>query len=98
MVTDFRRAGPLADQFGAAATLYKMLTDCFLHDAGNTAALLDCIRTEDVVPLSQRRPGLPAALTDAIHRALDRQPGRRFPTVSHLRDVLLPYADGAGSA
>src|SRR5262245_50989334 len=26
MVTDFRLAGPLADQFGAAATLYHMLT------------------------------------------------------------------------
>jgi serine/threonine-protein kinase len=98
MVTDFRRAGPLADQFGAAATLYNMLTACHLHDAVNTAQLLDCIRTQNVVTLSRRRPGLPVELSDAIHRALHHQPSRRFPTVRHLRDVLLPYAEGTGNA
>jgi serine/threonine-protein kinase len=94
MVTDFRRAGPLADQFGAAATLYNLLTARHLHDTDNVLQLLDCIRTRDATPLSQRRSGLPVELTDIIHRALDREPRRRFPTVSYLRDVLLPYADG----
>jgi hypothetical protein len=75
-----------------------MLTSCHLRDAVNTAQLLDCIRTQNVIPLSRRRPGLPVALTDAIHRALDHQPSRRFPTVRHLRDVLLPYAEGAGNS
>jgi hypothetical protein len=98
MVTDFRRAGPLADQFGAAATLYNMLTACHLHDAVNTAQLLDCIRTQDVVALSRRRPGLPVELTDVIHRALHLQPSRRFPTVRHLCEVLLPFAEVAGNA
>jgi serine/threonine-protein kinase len=97
MVTDFRRAGPLADQFGAAATLYNMLTSCPLHDAENVPELLDCIRSQDVVPLRRRRPGLPEELTDTVHRALDRHPARRFPTVRHLHDVLLPLADGACS-
>jgi serine/threonine-protein kinase len=96
MVTDFRKAGPLADQFGAAATLYNLLTGRSLHDHDNAAELLECIRTRDPIPLSQHRPGLPVALTEAIHRALDREPRRRFPTVRHLRDVLLPFADGAG--
>ena len=93
MVSDFRLAGPLADQYGAAATLYKLLTACHPHNAVNTVQLIDCIRTQDAVPLDQRRAGLPAALTDAIHRALARQPGRRFPTVQMLRDTLLPFSD-----
>jgi hypothetical protein len=97
MVTDFRQAGPLADQFGAAATLYHLLTGLPLHEADDAEQLLACIRTRDVIPLSGRRPDLPVALTDAIHRALDREPRRRFPTVSHLREVLLPWADGAGA-
>jgi hypothetical protein len=96
MVTDFRRAGPLADQFGAAATLYNLLTGGPLHDSDNAVELLDCIRMQDAVPLGWRRPELPVALTDVIHRALDRDPRRRFPTVRDLRDALLPYADGVG--
>jgi eukaryotic-like serine/threonine-protein kinase len=96
MVTDFRRAGPLADQYGAAATLYNLLTGGGLHDSDNVVELLDCIRMRDPIPLSRRRPGLPVALTAVIHRALDRDPRRRFPTVRHLHEALLPYADGAG--
>jgi serine/threonine-protein kinase len=97
MVTNFRVAGPLADQFGAAATLYNLLTASPLHDHDSTVELLECVRTRDPVPLSRRRPGLPAALTNAVHRALNREPSRRFPTVRHLHDVLLPFADGAGN-
>jgi hypothetical protein len=96
MVTDFRGAGPLADQYGAAATLYHLLTRRPLHDSGNAVELLDCIRTRDPVPLGRRRPGLPVPLTDVIHRALNRDPRRRFPTVRDLQEALLPYADGAG--
>jgi serine/threonine-protein kinase len=92
MVTDFRRAGPLADQFGAAATLYHLLSGSQLHDAANAVQLLDCIRTRDAIPLGSRRAGLPAALTEAVHRALEREPRRRFPTIRHLHDALTPYA------
>jgi serine/threonine-protein kinase len=93
MVKDFRRAGPFADQYGAAATLYTLLTGCHLYDADNAVQLLDYIRTRDAVPLQQRRAGLPVGLTAAIHRALDREPGRRFPNVRSLCDALLPYVD-----
>jgi serine/threonine-protein kinase len=92
MLTDFRRASPLADQYGAAATLYNLLTGCYLHDAGNAVQMLDRIRTADAVPLGQRRPGLPAELVSAIHRALDREPRLRFPTVGALRAALSPFA------
>jgi hypothetical protein len=93
MVSDFQRAGPLADQYGAAATLYNLLTACHLHDADNGVKLLDSIRNRDPVPLEQRRAGLPSGLTNAIHQALSREPRLRFPTVQVLRDALLPYAD-----
>jgi serine/threonine-protein kinase len=94
MVTDFRRAGPLADQYGAAATLYNLLTRRGLHDCENVLDLLDHVRARDPVPLERRRAGLPAGLAGIVHRALDRDPRQRFPTCRHLRDELLPYADG----
>jgi serine/threonine-protein kinase len=92
MLTDFRLAGPLSDQYGAAATLYNLLTDGFLHDANNAVQMLDCIRHCDAVPLEQRRPELPAELAAAIHRAVNREPRLRFPTVGALRTALAPYA------
>ncbi len=92
MVTDFRQAGPLADQYGAAATLYNLLAACYPHDAENALQMIDFIRTRDAVPLAQRRADLPEPLTAAVHRALDRDPRRRFPTVQALHDRLAPYA------
>jgi hypothetical protein len=92
MVTDFLRAGPFADQYGAAATLYNLLTRCYLHDAANVPQMLVCIRTCDAVPLGQRRAGLPEGLVQAVHRALDREPRLRFPTVRDLHAALSPYA------
>jgi hypothetical protein len=93
MLTDFRRAGLLADQYGAAATLYNLLTGCYIHDAANAVQMLDRIRSADAVPLGQRRPGLPDDLVAAIHRALDREPRLRFPTVGSFRVALSPFAD-----
>jgi serine/threonine-protein kinase len=93
MVSDFRRAGPLADQYAAAATLYNLLTGCHVHDAGNAVQMLDRIRTCDAVPLGRRRAGLPDGLVSAVHRALEREPRLRFPTVHALHATLAPYAD-----
>src|SRR5262249_251887 len=93
MVTDFRRAGPLADQYGAAATLYCLLAGYPPHHEATVAARLDSIRTRDAVPLGGHRAALPGPLPTAIQRAVDRDPRRRFPTVQALREALLPYAD-----
>lgn len=92
MLIDFRLAGPLADQYGAAAMLYNLLADRHHHDARNAIELLVCIRDRDAVPLCQRRSGLPEGLVNVIHRALDREPRLRFPTIHALRAELLPYA------
>jgi serine/threonine-protein kinase len=93
MVNDFRRAGPPADQYGAAATLYNLLTASHPHTADDPVRLVHSIRNRDATPLEQHRSSLPVGLTGAVHRALERDPRRRFPTVSALRDALSPYAD-----
>ena len=81
MVTDFRRAGPLADQYGAAATLYHLLSGCPLHDTNNAVVLLDMICSRDPVPLGAR-PEFPAALCEAVHRALRRERWLRSPPLA----------------
>src|SRR5690606_2162310 len=81
-VLDCRGAGPLADQYGAAATLYTLLTNHHLHDVTRPIELLDCIRNNDPVPLLHRRPDLPGELATVVHRALERDPRHRFPTIT----------------
>jgi hypothetical protein len=90
-VSDFRGAGPLADQYGAAATLYNILTNHLPHEALTTVELLDCIRHKDAVRLRQRRADLPEELEKVVHRALERDPRHRFPTITAFHDALRPF-------
>jgi serine/threonine-protein kinase len=91
-VIDFRGAGPLADQYGLAATLYNLLSNRLPHEAANALELLDRIRHSDPVPLSCRRAGLPDGLEAVIHRALARDPRQRFPTITTFHQALQPFA------
>ncbi|HZT81488.1 MAG TPA: FHA domain-containing serine/threonine-protein kinase [Gemmataceae bacterium] len=96
-LTDFHRAGPAADQYSAAATLYNLLTGRYVHDL---EGLADYQRLKQViegkpVPVGQRGRDLPAGLAAAIDRALAREPRRRFADVAEFRAALLPFAEGA---
>jgi serine/threonine-protein kinase len=97
-ITSFREARPPVDQYAAAATLYNLLTGQFIHDfpAANHLRLLRILQ-EDPVPLRMRRPEVPEALATIIHRALAREPERRFAGVEQFRQALVPFRDGAGS-
>jgi serine/threonine-protein kinase len=92
-ITDYRNVSPAADQYSAAATLYRLLAGTHVYDqTGDVAARIDRILREEPVPLRARRPDLPAALAEAVHRALAREPQDRFPDVRLFRRALLPCA------
>jgi serine/threonine-protein kinase len=92
-VTHYRQVKPTADQFSAAATLYKMLTNQFIHDlpkdAGGQIAL---IVTATPVPINERRPDIPKKLAEVIHKALSREPEERYPDVLAFRQELKRFA------
>jgi serine/threonine-protein kinase len=95
-ITHFREVLPPADQYGAAATLYYLLTGCPPYDLPRQShQQFLMILNEDPVPITQHRPELPAALVQIIHRALTRDPPRRFPDVATFRKVLEPHRDPA---
>ena len=91
-VTDFRGVRPAADQYSAAATLYHLLTGAYIFDGTDTRELFRKMLTEEPVPLRSRRADLPPALADVVHRALARQPERRFADVAAFGRALLPFA------
>lgn len=90
---NFRTVKPAADQYSAAATLYHLLTGAYTYDCdGGVAAQLKLLLFQDPVPIRSRRPDLPEGLATAIHRALAREPGARFPDAKAFRSALLPFA------
>jgi serine/threonine-protein kinase len=92
-VTHYRRVRPPADQYAAAATLYRLLTGHFTHDfPKDLGAQLALLVTGEPVPIAARRPDLPPGLAAVIHRALSREPADRFPDVLALRKELTRFA------
>jgi serine/threonine-protein kinase len=86
---NFREAKPPADQYGAAATLYNLLTGKFLYDMpGTLLEVMSIMLHEGPVPLTARRRDLPAGLAAVVHRALAREPAERFPDVRAMRRAL----------
>jgi len=78
-VTHYREVKPSADQYSAAATLYKLLTDQYARDLPkDVGAQLALIVTTDPLPITNRRPEIPAKLTEVIHR----------PSAENLRPAI----------
>ncbi len=92
-VTHYRLVKPAADQYAAAATLYKLLTDKYIHDfpkdIGSQLALLV---VREPVPIADRRPGIPPGLAAVIHKAMSRDPVDRYPDVKAFRIELKKFA------
>jgi serine/threonine-protein kinase len=89
---DSRSAGAPADLYGAAATLYFFLTGRPPHDFSSRRDPYTVILEEDVTPLHERVPDIPARLAAVVHRALARDPDQRFPSATDMRNALLPFA------
>jgi serine/threonine-protein kinase len=89
----FRDAKPPADQYSAAATLYNLLTGKYIFDSQRFSLHpVAMILEGETVPIQRRLPKIAPALAEAIHRALARDPARRFPSVLEFREALLPFA------
>lgn len=82
-----QRAGPAADVFSLALTIYECLSGHHPHLRDGPAATARAIG-EPVTPLGELRSDLPEELTDAIDAALDPDPELR-PLASELESSLL---------
>jgi serine/threonine-protein kinase len=92
-ILHFREASPHVDQYGAAATLYHMISGRPTHPLQTDFRKhLLAILQDDVEPIARHVPNLPQALEQAIQKALARRPEDRFANVREFRDALLPFS------
>ena len=91
-ITNFRQVKPAGDQYAAAAMLYNLLTDQYIFDLPDEyQARMSMILEEEPVPIRARSPEIPEALAAIIHRALAKEPAKRFRDVCTLRSALMQW-------
>jgi serine/threonine-protein kinase len=88
-ITSFRDARPPADQYGAAATLYHILTASTVFDLPDVReeAFLMILEGKQV-PIRRRCRDVSEELAKIIHRGLHRDPRKRFPDASAMKATL----------
>jgi serine/threonine-protein kinase len=91
-ITNFREAKPAADQYAAAATLYNLLTGCDVYDfpKKKERAFLMVLEREPV-SIRERMPEVPLDLAKIIHRALKKDPEKRFANTKAMRMAFLKF-------
>ncbi|MCC6876435.1 MAG: serine/threonine protein kinase [Sandaracinaceae bacterium] len=77
-----------ADLWSAAAVLFHVLAGRPPFEEEHIGRLLMKIVRERAPSLASLRPDLPAAVTDAVDRALDPDPAKRFPSARALATAL----------
>jgi len=93
-ITRYRDVSPLADQYSAAATLYRLLTGHYVLDFEGVPSekQLTKILFDPAVPIRRRGRDIPERLADVIHQALAKEPAERFPNAAAFRAALMPFA------
>ncbi|MBQ7695106.1 MAG: serine/threonine protein kinase [Lentisphaeria bacterium] len=74
---DSRKAGVQSDIYSLGATIYFVLTGRPPFDGDNPLMVLDYMLKNDVVPVEQLRPDVPADLADLLGRMLARNAAER---------------------
>ncbi len=92
-----RRADARSDQHALAVILYECLCARRPYEGPTLLELLSNIADGRFIEPRALRPDLPAALDDAIVRALSPAPEGRFDSVRALGDALRPFASTRGA-
>jgi eukaryotic-like serine/threonine-protein kinase len=79
---------PQSDLFAVGIVLYEALTGTRLFKGGNEVESALLVREARVPLLAVRRPTVPLRLSQAVHRALERDVDRRFGSALEMLEAL----------
>jgi len=84
-------ADTLSDVWALGAILFQLLTGRPPYEGESIPELCAKLFTEDAPPPSTVRQGLPGNLDAVLHRALARDPARRYQSVAELGAALMEF-------
>jgi eukaryotic-like serine/threonine-protein kinase len=93
-----RRATPRSDLYALGVVLYEMLAGTPLFDRPTPIAVALAHQEDEPPPLDRRRGDLRPALVTAVHRALEKDPERRFADAAQMQAALAGHRPGATAA
>lgn len=82
------KADARSDVFSLGAVFYELLAHHKAFDADSMHSILFQVLEHQPEPLRRWAPELPARLVEAIEKALEKDPTRRFQNGGELRDVV----------
>ncbi|MFO0892868.1 MAG: serine/threonine-protein kinase [Isosphaeraceae bacterium] len=87
------RADARSDIYALGLTLYELLALRPAFDAGDTNRLFAQVTAEDPPPLRRLDSDIPRDLATIVHRAIAREPSRRYATAAALAEDLGRFLD-----
>jgi len=81
--------GPAADQFAFATVIYELFASQPAFGASNLDVLLYQVVHEEPERLDALVPNLPPRVVTAVHKALAKDPGERYPSVREFVNAVL---------